>query len=146
SATLVSVLPTISIAPTVAMTTVMQEVSPASTNVAVRTGTVSVLSTDETSPEASRPAFSSARKVSIGLLTAGIIGGAIVVFLAWCNTRRVGGDRIDVTHGEVRELFDELLTRSGRRENSVRFTISDSIQMSGAFGLFQPEVCVPRRW
>ncbi len=145
SATLVSLLPTISMAPTVAMTTMMPGTGPTSTILADGAESVSVPPPADALPATSQAALSSARTVSIGLLAAGVIAGGIVVLLAWCNTRRVGGDRIDVTHGDARELFDELLIRSGRRKDSVRFTISDSIRMSGAFGLLRPEVCVPRR-
>lgn len=144
SATLVSVLPTISLAPMVSMPNVLQEAGPVSEAAAETTGSASIAPLDDTSDETSPTSLVAARTTSIWLLAIGLIGGALVILLAWRETRRLGGDRIEVTHGPVRELFDELLVRSGLRKNSVRLTVSDSIRSPGAFGLLRPEICVPR--
>lgn len=146
SATLVTVLPSVSLAPMVAMPAGLNELSSTADQPAA-TGSPALAAPGEfpaslASPAAALPA---ARTTSMWLLAIGLVGGAFVVLIAWRNTRTLGGDRIDVTHGPARELFDELLLRSGCRPDAVRLTVSDSIRSPGAFGLVRREICVPRR-
>lgn len=145
SATLVTVLPNVSFAPMVSMPTVVTDTHATSATGSEAIEGALTAPVESLADVASLASIPSARTTSMWLLAIGLIGGAFIIFIAWRNTRTLGGDRIEVTHGPARRAFDDLLARSGHTENAVRLTVSDSIRSPGAFGLLRPEICVPHR-
>lgn len=77
-------------------------------------------------------------------LLLGSVLGVALLFSAWRRTCRLGDHRVEVTHGLLRSMFDELLATASLPRR-IRLTCSDRLISPAAFGVLRPEICVPVR-